>query len=370
MQRLYKVEIFDNEFNLVGHSAITQPDISIDYLSLNSSTITCLQNIGGLKQYQLVHITNNVGNVIFQGILYGFLQEKNSLLQITVKPLLSLIDRTFTTQGYITEYDTIEGWIKYFLATSYQGDANIPPSYSGIDIKVTSETPIGETRDPEMSQTMGMYDYAISAMQSNGIIVSCEFDPQAKTFSFVIGKNNKEEKTIETDLPNIISKTFNLDGDGEQYNVVKLFFKDENEDIVTRWYALNEDGSIAETTPPNYNLSNVKPPLMMTYNDIGTGYNTTDKYPSDSVWIEKAKEVLKPDSDSQEISISVSDDDNLVKIGITDIGGYVQILHDGKTYKSMLTSVSIVNDVKTLTFGYARTDLTSILQFQRRGKTW
>lgn len=370
MQRLYKVEIFDNEFNLVGHSAITQLDISIDYLSLNSSTITCLQNIGGLKQYQLVHITDNVGNVIFQGILYGFLQEKNSLLQITVKPLLSLIDRTFTTQGYITEYDTIEGWIKYFLATSYQGDANIPPSYSGIDIKVTSETPIGETRDPEMSQTMGMYDYAISAMQSNGIIVSCEFDPQAKTFSFVIGKNNKEEKTIETDLPNIISKTFNLDGDGEQYNVVKLFFKDENEDIVTRWYALNEDGSIAETTPPNYNLSNVKPPLMMTYNDIGTGYNTTDKYPSDSVWIEKAKEVLKPDSDSQEISISVSDDDNLVKIGITDIGGYVQILHDGKTYKSMLTSVSIVNDVKTLTFGYARTDLTSILQFQRRGKTW
>ena len=131
MQRLYKVEIFDNEFNLVGHSAITQPDISIDYLSLNSSTITCLQNIGGLKQYQLVHITDNVGNVIFQGILYGFLQEKNSLLQITVKPLLSLIDRTFTTQGYITEYDTIEGWIKYFLATSYQGDANIPPSYSG-----------------------------------------------------------------------------------------------------------------------------------------------------------------------------------------------------------------------------------------------
>lgn len=370
MQRLYKVEIFDNEFNLVGYSAITQPDISIDYLSLNSSTITCLQNIGGLKQYQLVHITDNVGNVIFQGILYGFLQEKNSLLQITVKPLLSLIDRTFTTQGYITEYDTIEGWIKYFLATSYQGDANIPPSYSGIDIKVTSETPIGETRDPEMSQTMGMYDYAISAMQSNGIIVSCEFDPQAKTFSFVIGKNNKEEKTIETDLPNIISKTFNLDGDGEQYNVVKLFFKDENEDIVTRWYALNEDGSIEETTPPNYNLSNVKPPLMMTYNDIGTGYNTTDKYPSDSVWIEKAKEVLKPDSDSQEISISVSDDDNLVKIGITDIGGYVQILHDGKTYKSMLTSVSIVNDVKTLTFGYARTDLTSILQFQRRGKTW
>lgn len=285
-------------------------------------------------------------------------------------PILLIVISPAVASAYVYGYDTIEGWIKYFLATSYQGDANIPPSYSGIDIKVTSETPIGETRDPEMSQTMGMYDYAISAMQSNGIIVSCEFDPQAKTFSFVIGKNNKEEKTIETDLPNIISKTFNLDGDGEQYNVVKLFFKDENEDIVTRWYALNEDGSIAETTPPNYNLSNVKPPLMMTYNDIGTGYNTTDKYPSDSVWIEKAKEVLKPDSDSQEISISVSDDDNLVKIGITDIGGYVQILHDGKTYKSMLTSVSIVNDVKTLTFGYARTDLTSILQFQRRGKTW
>lgn len=55
--------------------------------------------------------------------------------------------------------------------------------------------------------------------------MSCEFDPQAKALSFVIGKNNKEGKTIEADLPNIISKTFNLDGDGEQYNVVKLFLR-------------------------------------------------------------------------------------------------------------------------------------------------
>ena len=154
MQKLYKAEIFDNQFNLIGHSSITPPDISFDYLSLNSSTITCLQSIGGLKQYQLVHITDNAGNVAFQGILYGFLQEKNALLQITVKPLLSLMDRTFTTQGYITEYDTIEGWLAYFLATSYQGDESIPPSYSGIEIRTTSETPIGETRDPEMPQTM------------------------------------------------------------------------------------------------------------------------------------------------------------------------------------------------------------------------
>lgn len=56
-------------------------------------------------------------------------------------------------------------------------------------------------------------------------------------------------------------------------------------------------------------------------------------------------------------------------MNVFDVAKY--ILHEyGKTYKSMLTSVSIVNDVKTLTFGYARTDLTSILQFQRRGKTW
>lgn len=370
MQKLYKIEIFDNAFNLVGHSAILEPEVVYDYISMSTTSIACLDEMPNIRQYQLAHITDNDGTVVFQGIVYGFVQEKDALMQVTVKPLLSLMDRSFSTEGYITEYDTVEGWIAYFLKTVYQGTEQIPASYAGIKIRAVTQTRIAEARDPEMAAIMDMYDYAVTALQAYGIVVKAAFDPQAKTFTFEIGVNSDAQVTVEADRPNIIAKTFNMDGDGEKYNVVQLFFKDDTGQTTGRWYALNTEGGLADTTPPDYHLEDIEPPLMMTYADLGSGYNTTDKYPPDSVWLEKAREVLKPAADSQEISLTVSAEDRLVRIDMMDMGRAIRILHAGSVYESKMTGVLLSNGVKTLTFGFARTDLTSILTFQRRGKTW
>lgn len=370
MQRQYKAEFFDNEFSLVGHSAILSPAISMDYLTNNASTLECVNPIDGLKQYHLVNVTDESGGIVFQGIVYGFQQEKDALMQVTVKPLLALLDRTFTTDGYISVYKTVEGWMAHFLETNYAGNENVPESFKGFEVNKLTSTAITEDRDPEMAATMNMSDYAIEALQRYGVIIKAAFDPHGKTFTFDLERSEKET-TVEADLKNVVSKTFNIDGDGERYNVARLFFVDsETEAKTERWFALNSDGSIVETTPPNYHLSNISPPLMVTYADIGSGYNTTDKVPDENVWEQKAREVLKPESDSQQIELAFSETDRVVRIGIEELGQKVKIRHDGSVYNARLTAVSVGNGVKNMTFGFARTDLTTILNFQRRGKTW
>lgn len=370
MQRLYKVEIFDNQFRLIGHSAILEPELSYDYLSVNASAIVCLHELEGIKQYQLAHITDNTGAVLFQGIVYGFVQEKDALMQITVKPLLSLMDRTFSTEGYVTQYNTVEGWMAAFCKAAYMGDAQIPESYQNTSVAVTSHTLIEEERDPAMASTMNMYSYTVDALQTYGILVSVSFDPSHKRFDFYIGKEEKEPVTIEADRENIIQKTFNIDGDGERYNMVSLFFRDNDGAVNTRGYVLNADGNITEASPPDCHFEGIDPPRMTTFVDIGTGYDANEHYPPDSVWLEKAREVLKPEADSREITLAVSTEDKLVRVGMEDMGRTVRVLHAGVVYQARLTGVTFTNGVKTLVCGFARTDLTSILTFQRRGKIW
>ena len=92
MQKLYKIEIFDNTFNLVGHSAIIEPDLAYDYISMSTTSIACLDEMPNIRQYQLAHITDNDGKMAFQGVEYGFTQEKNALMRVILKPLLGFSD--------------------------------------------------------------------------------------------------------------------------------------------------------------------------------------------------------------------------------------------------------------------------------------
>ena len=366
MQKLYKIEIFDNAFNLVGHSAILEPEVVYDYISMSTTSIACLDEMPNIRQYQLAHITDNDGQITFQGIVYGFVQEKKALMQVILKPLLSLTDRDFSTAGYLTTYSTVEGWIEHFLKTSYLGSENVPASYTTIKIQTTTQTAIDADLSAATGQTMNMYDFAVSALQLYGVIVRAWFDPQSKRLSFEIGLDREPPVTIEADLENVIDKTFNMDGDGEQFNLVQLIHQNSDGEQTVRWFALNTDGTIVESTPPNYNLSGIAPPLMMTSKVIGTGTTA----PTESEWREKAREILKPSADSQEISLSVSMADKLVRVGLEDIGRTATILHNGITYSAIFTAVDITKGIKTLTFGFARTDLTSLLKLQRREVTW
>lgn len=366
MQKLYKIEIFDNAFNLVGHSAILEPEVVYDYISMSTTSIACLDEMPNIRQYQLAHITDNDGSVAFQGVVYGFMQEKNAMMQVTLKPLLSLIDRDFPVSGYITTYSTVESWLEYFLKTSYLGSENVPASYTTIKIQTTTQTAIDADLSAATGQTMNMYDFAVSALQLYGVIVRAWFDPQSKRLSFEIGLDREPPVTIEADLENVIDKTFNMDGDGEQFNLVQLIHQNSDGEQTVRWFALNADGSIVESTPPNYDLGGITPPLMMTSQAIGAGTTA----PTESEWREKAREILKPSADSQEISLSVSMADKLVRVGLEDIGRTATILHNGITYSAIFTAVDITKGIKTLTFGFARTDLTSLLKLQRRGVTW
>ena len=366
MQKLYKIEIFDNTFKLVGHSAILEPEFVYDYISMSTTSIACLDEMPNIRQYQLAHITDNDGQITFQGIVYGFVQEKKALMQVILKPLLSLTDRDFSTAGYLTTYSTVEGWIEHFLKTTYQGNENVPASYTTIEIHTTTQTAIDADLSAATGQTMNMYDFAVSALQLYGVIVRAWFDPQSKRLSFEIGLDREPPVTIEADLENVIDKTFNMDGDGEQFNLVQLIHQNSDGEQTVRWFALNADGSIVESTPPNYDLGGITPPLMMTSQAIGTGTTA----PTESEWMEKAREILKPAADSQEISLSVSMADKLVRVGLEDIGRTATILHNGITYVAIFTAVDITKGIKTLTFGFARTDLTSLLKLQRREVTW
>ena len=57
MQKLYKIEIFDNTFKLVGHSAILEPEFVYDYISMSTTSIACLDEMPNIRPVSYTHLT-------------------------------------------------------------------------------------------------------------------------------------------------------------------------------------------------------------------------------------------------------------------------------------------------------------------------
>ena len=89
MQNQYIIEIFDRDFNFVGYSIVERPEIDLDYLTLEETTLRLPRITAGKGDF--AHVTDLYGSVIYDGIVSD-VRDDGAGVELKVAPLLSLFD--------------------------------------------------------------------------------------------------------------------------------------------------------------------------------------------------------------------------------------------------------------------------------------
>lgn len=377
MREPYRLELFDAPtLTCIGVTTIASPTIIDDCLTMETSELICADRIIGAEMYNFARVLDADGQEIMQGVVYD-VQEGAQTTTILIKPMTSLLDRD-VFNFYVNVYPdpkedpyivSIPGLIAEQFRSMYRG---VPASFPAIETDVTASWVV--TTDTQLLNifTVNSYnllDVARDLMYNTGAVTRVSFDPGRQSVKISITEAadlppRGQTVVVECDAQNVLAKTAMLTAAGEAYNTCVVIYTirdSETGDSQTSFPTVYTDKTTGELTQ---STSNAQLPIIQTITDIGT-FDAGKVITTEQI-IAAAREVLQPRAEQHEIEITVRADDKLVTIGRESIGKPVRVIFRGVTYDTVLTAVQFGGMAKTLTFGYARADLTKQLLIERR----
>lgn len=360
MPQRYRIEIFDNHYNAVGVAPIAKPTLIFDALTLENVYVQCTRRIEGVKEMQLAQIVSDNGSVEFQGLVYGVETNKENMT-ITLSDLRSIFNVDYPATYKSLGYDL---WIMRFITDMYAGNAVNPATYDGMRMDCNSGIPC----DYDYSGIVNMYSVITSAFLWSGLIVKVQFDAQNKSMDIKTRSVTNNFITVEANLQNVLSCTFNGGADGYSPNAVKVISIQDDESgrgTITEWgtFILNEAGEVVESD--NYYTGH-RDPLLRTYVSIS---GSDEDPPTSAEILETAVSVLAHTDENLVIEITCALHDKVIQLDETDIGARVNIVHNGETTETILTGVTRTEETKILSFGFNRIPLTQALKMKEEGGT-
>lgn len=333
MQILYRVEIFDRDFNFILHQVIPEPDVELDYLTLSESDIV-LPFPAKLNSGWYANILRN-NSVYFQGVITST-DDPQKNMKIKIKPLLSLFD----VQIYKTPagaYTSTEGWLAAALRQEFINNTDAVECIPGLTVTYTSST-MAVPLELE-GNTHKIWDIAVKALELAQIVIEATLYPQAKKIIVTIAKNQQHPVFIESELPGITVKSFSVDI-GSSTNKVVVYNKDNNNEHI-------------EIYAENYSA-----PTKKEIKVISVGEDEDFRTKGE----ETAAAVLNIDKFNNCIELTFSTCCNVVPY--VTIGQKAQILRRGIEYTAYLTAISLRGNTKTYTFGRRRRELTKKIRME------
>lgn len=353
--RLYSVEIFSRDFQLIQHYNATDPIYAYDYLSAVENSVL-LPYLAAVRIGQYIRISD--GDLEFFGVISavdtGAVAAGYS--EVKYKPFLSIFDQQilFDTdlQGSAVSLEQMiadqitAGWIQ-------SGDTSQDvPGLSVTTVSTTTGWGFHLTSDVEgMHKCVINFQQVILMRALTKYRVACVVHPDftQHTVTIEIGVPQAPRMTIEADLPSVIDKSFLLMETSQSINKVIVYDK---ADMVTNMtFYLHPDGSY-DTTDADRMLPVLQAVRLA---DVEEGQSFTDA----------AYTLAGQDLGGMEyrnlIELTVLNDDGLVLASSMTIGQECDIISNGSTYTSIMTAIER-GSVTKLTFGAVRVDLTQILK--------
>lgn len=346
MPKQCKVEIYDRDFAYKSHASIDYPSTSFDYLALEKSSVEI--PIIDVDQGDFVHITDMMGNIVYQGIAASPERSKGTIT-LGVKPLLSLFDITVSFDRTDLSSNSLETFLRNIIAARYVYNAD---TLERVNMNVTTTSHTLNVALNLKDNVHSLWDIATSSLTGYGVLISAVLDPQNGVINVTIGTSGTATKTLESDLSNCIEPTFTIGDDYGALNKIFLIDKTNESNVVT--YYLHTDGTIDVV-----NIDRITP-VFATVEYIETSSDFATEAHA------RAIEALTPQTYDNCITATFRHDDKLVAVDDFVIGQITEIRHDGAAYTSILTAYDDSEVTKKLTFGYVRTDLTKKLKIQRR----
>ena len=336
----YKAEFFDRNFNCTLFSVIGEPEIKMDYLTLDKTSIT-LRNptsVAEISRGWYCQITQGK-TVIFQGTVASVSQSRNATT-VQLLPLIAMFDVQLYKDRTTYSKKNLEGWIAQVLTENFINSGDSVQNIPGFS--VTAKT---STDGIALNLVDNIHDFwddiAKKAIENAKIVISCRFDPQSKTIAAEVTSYAKQsEITIEADLPNVIDQQFHLRDDWGSTNKCIVINQDKESEQQT-FYATDY------AAPTNCRIEYVTVSSGETFADVAK---------------DKSEELLKKSEFDNLIELQFRANDALVPD--ISIGHPGRIIKNGTVYHTVLTGFTRKSGRKTLIFGGVRVDLTKILKLK------
>lgn len=345
MLTVYKAEFFDREFGHVASSVISSPEISYDYLTLETTEVI-LPTLVNVPFGSYANITDIDGNIIYQGIVLEAMQESGTT-SVLLSPLLSICDTDVFAD--FTSIGNVETFIAGILNGLYAG-SDTSQNITGFSATATTTTAAVMLLDGNIHN---LYDFLIQAFKKYGVFCAAEFSPQDKTFTVTVAKASVTPFKIETDLPNVIDPQVFIGDLSGALN--KIIYINEANEAVTATYYLHTDGTISAVDDDRIT------PVVGGYR-----YINSDDFAADAAIA--ATDDLTPEEFNNLIEVTVKNDDQIIAPTEKKVGDRALVYHGGAAYSSILTGYRKTTQLTTLIFGAVRLELTKKIIIERRGK--
>lgn len=332
----YRIEIYNRDFTLDTWALCNEPSYRFDYLTLEEWQVSA---IGTMKPRRGNYVQIVQGNQIkYQGVLTNSeTGTEEGITTMYVRPLLSLLDYDVYLPTIPTAF-SIEYLLSNFIHWGRKNNPEPSANLQGLVVVTTTSTAGALTTGEE--NITNLWSCAVQALKTHRIVITANLLTAQRKIQFVIGKM-EERSYIETDLPNILSKTFSLQENNGNPNCCLITNKDNPSEYL--WFANETENNgiwkVVEIT-------------------------LKDNESFEEKAAEQALATITPTEFDNSVEISVLEDDKLVPLN--KIGTSVDIVANGRVIPSVLTAIAIENKIKTLTFGAIRLDLTRQLILQRR----
>lgn len=332
----YRIEIYNRDFSLDTWALCNRPDYTLDYLTLEEWSVVALGQLNPKRGNYVQIVEGN--DVKYQGVLTNSeTGTEEGLTTLYVRPLQSLLDFDVYLPT-IPTHTSIENLLSNFIYWGRRDNVETSANLQGLVVLNTTSTE--GSLAIEEGGIINLWECAVQALKTHRIVIRASILTAQNQIRFEIGKNTDQAR-LETDLPNILSKTFSLQDNNGNPNCC-LIANEENPDEYL-WFS-NETG--------NNGIWKIEKIKVKEDEDFETKAT------------EKALQIIIPKEFDNCIEVTVRSEDKIVTI--EDVGTLVDIVTDGRIIPSVLTAISTDSSIKTLTFGAIRLDLTRQLILQRR----
>lgn len=353
--RPFNVEVFDRSFNHKFHDMVAEAEYAFDYLAPYENHVV-VGETEIIYTGDFIHISNGVQS--YFGIVSSVSRVGYGQMDIGYMPFETIcmtqvvFDTSMQSKPAGTSLEQmLADQISALFVTTSDTTQKVSVIRNITALSTTRNWGFNLKADKEGMErcVVNLYDVLmIRSLQKYGVVVKAIPDFSMRKIDFVIGKIQMATKTIEADLPNILSKQIMVRATSASVNKLTVIWSSDF--VTSRIYYLHPNGSFDLT-----DADRISPVV----NQIRVIDCAVEEWESSAN--AQANEVFGEAAYNNLIELEVMNDDELVDpVGMT-IGQTVSVIHDGVAYTSILTGKE-VRTTTTLTFGCIRLDLTKIIK--------
>lgn len=340
---LYNVEVFKPDFEYRDSFQTTDITYEFDYLSLTPNKLKLIK----LEAERGDYVRISRGNMRICGIVEGVSKNATSVT-ISYKNILTMFDvNVWADIEELYDLDnSIEEWLAAVITNIYMTDSDTLQNIKGLEVKTVSETK-GVKKLSLESNINNLYEVLQSVLIKHEIVVNTDISIQNQKIIVTIGKVENAEKTIETNLPNVISSEFNIKKSSESVNKLTII-NEENEQEQYSFYLLT-DGTVTDDVKSENRIT----PVIF---DFKYASAKEDERFYDIAY-QNAVEELIPEEYDNLIEIECEAEDSIILPEELAIDQKVNVKSGEADYHTILTGIERNKTIK-LIFGAIRLELT------------